>query len=169
MKALLLNGMMLFLLSLSSCGYHLVGHGGDAGAIPADVKTVNIVVQGDSQSLLSSFRQALASESFALTDSDDVEDAASHAVLRVTVMPLVFVPSAYDIAGVATQYRMTYSGSLLVQRDSELLWQSGRVQRAGNVYVSGGPASIEASRERLLRDLRQQWFTDALGRLRSGF
>jgi len=171
MKKLLLTTLMtaLLALSLSACGYNLVGHGGGSGAIPADVKTVSIAVYGDNQKVLSLFRQALASDSFTLTESSDVDDSESHAVLRINLAPLLFVPSAYDVAGVATQYRMTYAGALLVQRDGKQLWQSGRIQRTGSVYVTGGPASIEASRERLLRDLRKQWVSDALGRLRSGF
>jgi len=168
-KKILMFGLLSSGLMLSSCGYHLVGHGDGSGAIPADVRTVSIAVHGDQQKVSSMLRQALASESFALTESTDIDDTKSHAVLRVNVAPVLFVPSAYDVAGVATQYRMTYSGSLLVQRDGEQLWKSGLLQRSGTVYVAGGPASIEASRERLMRDLRKEWVSDALGRLRSGF
>ncbi|PJA33504.1 MAG: adenosylmethionine-8-amino-7-oxononanoate aminotransferase [Zetaproteobacteria bacterium CG_4_9_14_3_um_filter_53_7] len=169
MKKLLLTGLALLLLSLSGCGYHLVGHGSGAGAIPADVKTVTIAVNGDSQKVLSLLRQRLTSEAYALTDAADAIDEGTHAILRVNIAPLMFVPSAYDISGMATQYRMTYSGSLSVQRSGQNIWQSGNISQQGDVYESGGPASTEASKERLLRDLRQQWVTDALGRLRSGF
>ena len=171
MKKLLLTTLTVALLtlSLSACGYNLVGHGGGSGAIPADVKTVSLAVYGDNQKVLSLFRQGLVSDSFTLIESADVEDSKSHVVVRINLAQLLFVPSAYDIAGVATQYRMTYAGVVSVQRAEKQLWQSGRVQRTGSVYVTGGPASIEASRERLLRDLRKQWVSDALGRLRSGF
>jgi len=169
MKKLLLTALMMTLLSLNACSYHLVGHGEGSGAIPADVKTVTIAVNGDSHKVLSIFRQRLASEAFTLVDTADVAETEVHAFLRVNILPVAFVPSAYDVNGVASQYRMTYSGSLFVQRSGRNIWQSGTISQQGEVYEAGGPASIEASRERLLRDLRKQWVSDALGRLRSGF
>jgi len=104
-----------------------------------------------------------------MVEQQDVIDEKAHANLLVTIFPLGFNPSAYDAAGVATQYRMVYSGSLSLERGSGAIWQSGVMQRQGDVYVTGGPTSIEASRQRLLDDLREQWLQDALGRLRSGF
>ncbi|OIO70788.1 MAG: adenosylmethionine-8-amino-7-oxononanoate aminotransferase [Zetaproteobacteria bacterium CG1_02_53_45] len=169
MKKLLLTGVALLLLSLSGCAYHMVGHGNGSGAIPADVKTLTVAVNGDSQKVLSLFRKRLASEAYTLSDAADVVDEKTHAVLRVNIAPLTFVPAAYDVNGMATQYRMIYGGSLSVQRSGQNIWQSGNISQRGDVYASGGPASNEASKERLLRDLRQQWVTDALGRLRSGF
>ncbi|GAV19566.1 hypothetical protein MMIC_P0513 [Mariprofundus micogutta] len=169
MRHILLTAVLAMTLLLNGCGYHLVGHGESSGAIPADIKTVTINVSGDKQKALSIFRNRLSSESFALVDSAEVVDADAHAVLHVNIQPVAFVPSAYDAAGVATQYQMTYSGSLFVQRSGQRVWQSGILLQRGDVFVTGGPASIEASKERLLRDLRKQWVNDALGRLRSGF
>lgn len=156
-------------LLLASCGYHLVGQGGGSGAIPADVRTVSITVSGGDQKIMPQLRQRLDSSHYVVINRNDVTDAESHAVIRVTIAPVRFVPSAYDAAGVANQYSMVFSGSLAVERKGETIWQSGTIQQQGNVYVSGGPTSIEASRERLLKDLRKQWLQDAVGRLRSGF
>jgi len=160
--------LMLAMLVLSSCGYHLVGHGGGRGAIPADVQRVSIVGNVDS-ALLSLLKQRLASDQYSLVDAASVTDQAHHALLSVRMSPLVFVPSAYDLSGVATQYRMVFSGTLMLEQDGKTVWQSGVIQRQGDVYVSGGPASIEASRIRLLQDLQKQWVVDAVGRVRSGF
>jgi len=158
----------LLLLMLTSCGYHLVGHGGGTGAIPADVQTLSIAGNADG-SLLDMLRQRLKSERYQLVAAGSVNDAAHHALLHVQLAPLSFVPSAYDVTGIATQYRMTFSGSLMLEQDGKTLWQSGRIQRQGDVYISGGPASIDASRTRLLNDLQRQWVSDAVGRVRSGF
>jgi len=160
--------VMVALLLLSSCGYHLVGHGGGAGAIPADVHTVTITGNAEAQ-LLSMLRQRLTSERYQLIDSAPGADTAHHALLHVRIDPLAFVPSAYDLSGVATQYRMIFTGSLMLEQDGKTLWQSGPIQRQGDVYVSGGPASIDASRTRLLSDLQKQWVSDAVGRVHSGF
>lgn len=156
-------------LPLASCGYHLVGQGGGSGAIPADVRTVDIVVSGNDRQMLSQLRQRLVSGHYTLVDRSDVSETENHATIRVTIAPVSFVPSAYDASGVASQYGMVFSGSLLVERMGETIWQSGVIQQQGTVYISGGPTSIEASRERLLKDLRKQWLQDAAGRLRSGF
>jgi outer membrane lipopolysaccharide assembly protein LptE/RlpB len=157
------------LMLLTSCGYHLVGHGDGTGVIPADVRTLSIVGSGEAQQLLAPLRQRLSSESFSLIDHDDLTDEEHHATLRLHLSPPAYNPSAYDVAGVAIQYTMVVSGSLQVDRRGEIIWQSGTIQRRGDVYVAGDPTSIEASRERLLRDLRKQWLQDAIGRLRSGF
>ncbi|PIP02832.1 MAG: adenosylmethionine-8-amino-7-oxononanoate aminotransferase, partial [Zetaproteobacteria bacterium CG23_combo_of_CG06-09_8_20_14_all_54_7] len=155
--------VMVALMLLSSCGYHLVGHGEGTGAIPADVHTVTITGNADAR-LLSMLRQRLVSQRYQLIDGGAIADTAHHALLHVQLNPLAFVPSAYDLSGVATQYRMTFTGSLMLEQDGKTLWQSGPIQRQGDVYVSGGPASIDASRTRLLSDLQKQWVSDAVGR-----
>ncbi len=165
MKNLFLPVLML----LTSCGYHLVGHGNDVGAIPADVRTLSVVASGESQQILTLLRRHLNSESYSLIEHGDSTDEEHHALLRLQVYPVSFNPSAYDVAGVAVQYRMVLSGSLQVERMGEIIWQSGPIQRLGDIFVAGDPTSIEASRERLIRDLRKQWLQDAMGRLRSGF
>jgi len=165
---------MLLLCLLSSCGYHLVGHGDGAGsAVPADVTLLGLA--GNAKpALLSSLRQRLRSDHYAIVDGNGVEankteNEDNFAMLYISIAPLVFTPSTYDAAGLATQYRMVFSGSLLIERQGETIWQSGLIQRQGDVFVSAEPTSIEASRERLLRDLRKQWLSDAIGRIRSGF
>jgi len=160
----------LFLL-LTSCGYHLVGSGGGAGAIPADVQTVAIIGNADAP-VLSMLRQRLSSEHYRLIDGLEgaaIADMTHHALLHVQISPLAFVPSAYDVAGIATQYQMIFAGTLMLEQDGKTLWQSGPIQRQGDVYVTGGPTSIDASRTRLLNDLQQQWVSDAVGRISSGF
>ena len=154
---------------LTSCGYHLVGHGGGSGAIPADVQTVSISVSSNDPKVASQLRRRLTSAHYAVIDAKNITAPGSHAVIRVNLAPVSFAPSAYDASGVASQYGMVFSGSLAVDRNGKTIWQSGTIQAQGSVYVSGGPASIEASRNRLLQDLRQDWIQDAVGRLRSGF
>jgi len=161
--------LLPLLMLLTACGYHLVGQGGDAGAIPADVHTLSIAGSGEVQQMLAPLRQRLRSDRYSLVDHGNIIDEEHHATIRLHVAPVVFNPSAYDAAGIATQYRMVFSGSLQVVRTDKIIWQSGTVQRLGDVYVTGDPTSIEASRERLLRDLRKQWLQDVMGRLRSGF
>ncbi|MDQ6993021.1 MAG: adenosylmethionine-8-amino-7-oxononanoate aminotransferase [Mariprofundus sp.] len=156
------------LLMLSSCGYHLVGQGG-ASAIPAEVHSLSIVGNADA-SLVALLRPRLTSTDYQLlNEADSVLDLHHHALLHLQMSGLDFRPSAYDLSGIASQYRMVVAGRLMLEMDGKTLWQSGSLQRQGDIYVTGGPASIEASRSRLLRDLQKQWVSDAIGRLRSGF
>jgi len=160
---------LLLALSLGSCGYHLVGHGdGTGGAIPADVKAISLVGNADA-ALLSQLRQHLQSDRYAIIDAKDIDNLATHAMLHINISPLRFTPSTYDASGIATQYRMIYTGSLMLVKEGKTIWQSGAISSQGDVYVAGGPTSIEASRERLLQDLHKQWLSDAVGRIRSGF
>jgi len=176
MKRSLSRGLMAVLLALAlhGCGYHLVGHGdSSSGAIPADVKLLSLA--GNAQpAILLALRQRLHSDRYAIVDSNGIEanktaNEATFAMLHINTAPLQFTPSTFDAAGLATQYRMIISGSLLLERQGETIWQSGTIQRQGDVFVSAEPTSIDASRKRLLRDLRKQWVSDAVGRIRSGF
>ncbi len=160
--------LLASLLMLNSCGYHLAGHGNTVGAIAADVRTVSIVGNAE-KNLLVRFRQQLHSDAYSIVTDGDVADPEHHAVVHVNVPAPSFTPSAFSSAGVATQYRMILTGSVDVARQGKTVWQSGNIQRRGDVFVTGGPTSIEASRERLLKDLSKQWLNDAVSRLRSGF
>ncbi len=153
---------------LSGCAYHLVGHGDGSSAIPVDVKTVSITGNANA-ALLSQFRQRLHSGQYVIIDAGSVIDRSRHASVFITMTPLVFTPSTFDINGAATQYRMTLAGSISIENNNKAVWQSGLIQRQGDVFVTGGPTSIEASRQRLQADLSKQWLSDAIGRIHSGF
>lgn len=159
---------LLLMLLATGCGYHLVGHGGGQGAIPADVETLTITGNAEPKLLLR-MRQQLQSKRYRIVDSAPETDAEHHATLIVRLTTPRFTPSAYDRSGIATQYRMLVSGTLQVERGGETIWQSGAIQRQGDVFVTGGPTSIEASRKRLQEDLTRTWLNDATGRIRSGF
>ncbi len=165
---------VLLALLLNGCGYHLVGHGdGVGGAIPNDVQMLSLAGNAKPE-LLAQLRQRLQSDRYAIVDANGEEankpeNAASFVMLQVNMQPLIFTPSTFDASGIATQYRMIISGSLLLERQGETIWRSGLIQRQGDVFVSAEPTAIEASRERLLKDLSRQWLSDAVGRIRSGF
>jgi len=168
MKRLLLSGSFSILLLLSGCAYHLVGHGSSVGTIPADVTSISIGGHIDNNLLLK-FRQRLHSDAYSIVNRGDVTDQQHHATVDIQLPAPNFVPSAYSTNGVATQYRMSLSGSVSITRQGKSIWQSGAIQRQGDVFVTGGPTSIESSRQRLLEDLGKQWVDDAVGRIRSGF
>ena len=158
---------------LTSCGYHLVGHGNGAGVIPADVETVSLQATNEAaKSLLVELKRRISNrseEGYLLVEADKVEDAEAHAAIRLEQASEQFVPSAYDASGVATQYRLTISGNILVYRSGKLLWKSGVISESGEVFVVGGPPGAEAARNRIQRDLRAQWASRAWSRLSSGF
>lgn len=158
-------------LMLSGCGYHLVGQGDGSGAIPADVVTVSIRSSGSTAQALASRlkRQLESGASYSFVDAGSVSDAATHAEIRIENASESFVPSAYDRSGIASQYRMTLHAGIRVFRSGEAIWDSGVLSFAGDVYVAGGPAGIEASRERIRADLQKEWVRSAAGRIRSGF
>lgn len=153
---------MLMLLP-AACGYHLVGHGEGTGAIPADVHAITLAVSDESRPYLPLLRDRLQRAGY------DLEPARSDAILRVMHEPESFVPSAYDRSGVATQYHMAVTGSLILERNGRAIWQSGNITVQDDIYVTAGPASIEASRQRLAGDLRREWVRQAWSRLQSGF
>ncbi len=172
MNALLRALLLTTLLLPAGCGYHLVGQGSEIGAIPADVRSIS--VSGNANpALLNALRQRLRSSRYTVVDraadGGSGADSQQHATIYVNIGPARFTPSAFDRNGIATQYRMALSGSIRVEHNGDTLWQSGQILHQGDVFVTGGPTSIEASRQRLQQDLGKQWLNDAVGRLRSGF
>jgi len=162
--------ILLPALLLSACGYHLVGHGEGRGAIPENVHSLSIVAEGEGNQLLTGLRERLSSAELTVDlNLKNLTEAPNHARLIVQVAPASFSPSAFDAAGIASQYRMVYRGALTLDHNGKTIWQSGNLVEQGEVYVTGDPTSIEASREQLLRGLRKQWLQTAVSRLRSGF
>jgi len=112
---------VLLALLLNGCGYHLVGHGdGVGGAIPNDVQMLSLAGNAKPE-LLAQLRQRLQSDRYAIVDANGEEankpeNAASFVMLQVNMQPLIFTPSTFDASGIATQYRMIISGSLLLEQ-----------------------------------------------------
>jgi len=162
---------LLLVVLLTSCGYRLVGQGGDTGVIPAEVTTLS--VQGSNavaRGLAPGLRQQLArSERYRVVYGKEAVDDAAHALLRIDRASESFVPSSYDASGIATQYRMQLSAAVRIYRTGKLFWESGAISVAGDVFVAGGPASIESSRERIRQDLQKEWVQKVMARIRSGF
>ena len=158
---------------LTSCGYHLVGHGDGTGVIPADVKTVSLQATNETaETLMPELKRHFLTKSdrgYELVDIGKAQDSEAHAAVRLEQASERFVPIAYDTTGVATQYRLIISGNIRIYRSSKLLWESGAISESGDVFVTGGPAGVEASRSRIQRDLRKQWAIRAWNRLSSGF
>jgi len=159
------------MLSLSACGYHLVGQGGE-GVIPEDATQVIVSASGNAGQLLSAFRQKIAQSSDVpvVNAKDARNDATGNSVeIRLEHSSESMNASAFDAAGIANQYRVTISASLYVSQSGKELWRSGNISVSGDVFATGGVVAIEAQKQRVAKDLRAEWVQKALGRLRSGF
>ncbi|HKI59995.1 MAG TPA: LptE family protein [Mariprofundaceae bacterium] len=160
-------------LLLTSCGYHLVGHGDGSGVIPEDVMTVSIKATGEAAQQMGSLlkRQMAGNDRYKVVAvaAADLPDELTHAEMRIEQASESFVPSAYDQSGLATQYRMTIRGNVRLFRQDQKLWESGVITKSGDVFVSGGPTGIESSRKRIREDLQKEWAYAAWGRINSGF
>lgn len=164
--------LILLLLVLGGCGYHLAGHG-DGGVIGSDIRTVSVQGFGVSDQLQIAFKNQLSrsygAQLTVISPSQEIEDEDRHMQIRLEQGGEAFVPSAYDTSGVATQYRLTVGANVRLYQGGKVIWESGVIQAAGDVYAVGGPSGIEASKSRLLRDLHKQWAVRAVQQLRSGF
>jgi outer membrane lipopolysaccharide assembly protein LptE/RlpB len=167
------NLLVITSLMLVSCGYHLMDRSDGAGVIPADVKTVSLQATNETaETLMPQLKRHFLTKSdkgYELVDVGKTQDPEAHAAIRLEQASERFVPSAYDTTGVATQYRLIISGNIRIYRSGKLLWESGAISESGDVFVTGGPVGVEASRSRIQRDLRKQWATRAWKRLSSGF
>ena len=159
------------LLLLSSCGYHLAGHGDSGGVIPEDILTLSVEANSDTgRQMMVLLKQQLAgSDRYKVVSGKDVPDELVHAEMRIEQASESFVPSAYDQSGLATQYRMTIQANVRLFRQQEKLWESGIVTKSDNVFVAGGPTGIESSRKRIREDLQKEWSYTVWDRINSGF
>jgi len=157
----------LFYLALclcSACSYHIVGQ--NRGVIPESVQSVSL--HASSQAALQMQPQLLRYFSERSHDYQWVEDNAQ-AQMQFLTFQEIFVPIAYDISGIATSYRLTLRGSLELWHEERALWRSGNIQVQDDVFVLGGPANVDASRQRVRDELERQWMIEAWLRVSSGF
>jgi outer membrane lipopolysaccharide assembly protein LptE/RlpB len=160
-------GPLTFLAAvfLVSCGYHLAGQ--SEGVIPPDVHSLTIIAEGeDARPMIPVFHRHLLAKG---REYRIVENAGADAELRIGRVRESFRPVAFDVTGIAIAYNYTLRAELALWRAGKRLWSSGLIQVQGDVFAEGGPASIEASRERVTEDLRKQWAREAWSRLSSGF
>ena len=157
--------LLVLLLGLlpAACGYHLAGHG--KGVLPEDVKVISLHGAGVPHYLIAALRQRLEASGYRLTEAQQEAEAE----IRLQQDHVKYRPSAFDRAGIAVQYTMNIRGHMTVLVHGQETWDSGIVSLSGDVFVSGGPASIEASRNRLEQDLQRQWLQQVWSRFRSGF
>jgi len=165
------SAIVAVLLLLSSCGYHLVGHGDGGGVIPEDILTLSVEANSEvgRQMVVLLKRQLAGGDRYKVVASKDVPDELVHAEMRIEQALESFVPSAYDQSGQATQYRMTIRANVRLFRQNAKLWESGIVSKSEDVFVIGGPTGIESSRKRIREDLQKEWVYTVWGRINSGF
>ncbi len=163
MKRTVLVAASCLTLILGACGYHLAGRG--RGAVPEDVHIVRVTGAKTSHGLLSAFRRYVSNHA----DGFTVGKKGASAELRMGTISESFAPVTFNASGVAVSYRLSRSGSISLWRKDVRLWDSGPISAQGVVYAVGGPSSIEASKNRLRRDLDRQWIRKAWMSLSSGF
>jgi len=159
--AIVLAAMIL----LGSCGYHLAGKSGIV--ISPDVQSLAILAEGrGARKMVPVLHRHLLEQG---TSHTLVQPGSADAELRIGNVSETFQQVGFDAAGIAIAYRSILSGELSLWREGNLLRTSGIIQVQDDVFSEGSPTSIEASRERVLDDLRRRWVAEAWLRLSSGF
>lgn len=155
---------LIVCLFLVSCGYHLAGYG--RGVMPADVSILK-VTGGGAGAFLSAWRQYVSdhAQGYVVGEGEGQADAE----LRMGALSESFNAVSFDASGIAITYRLSRSRSLSLWRKDVQIWSSGPIFVRGDVYAVGGPTSIDASKDRLRRDLDKQWMSEAWMKLSSGF
>ncbi len=156
--------VLIACMFLASCGYHLAGHG--RGVMPADVNIVNVTgTETSPHGILSEWRQYVSDHAQGYVVGSENADAE----MRLGALSESFNAVSYDAAGVAITYRLSRSRNISLWRKGVQVWSSGAISVQGDVYAVGGPTSIEASKDRLRKDLDKQWMREAWLKLASGF
>jgi len=154
---------------MTSCGYHLVGHG-TMTVIPEGVTTASLeAMQGGNAKNLLTELQYQWQQKTDLPALVKEKVGAEHVTLRIENASASFAPAAFDASGLAIQYRVRISAVLNMYQHDELIWGSGAVLESADIFEASDPSFTEAERTRLTEQLNQEWAKDALTRLRSGF
>jgi len=158
---------VLFLMLLpGGCGYHLAG--GPPAALPQDVQSLIIIQVGDEAGEVSGeIRRELQLRAAHVRLVQPGDDA--RAELRIGPLTSTYRPVAYDAEGIATAFKAALSGGIGLWRDGVSIWSAGEISMQEDVFAVGGPASIEASKTRVLESLRSRWSEEAMQRFISGF
>jgi len=147
----------ILLLALTSCGYHLVGQG--EGVIPKSATQLWVVSVGggDANRLLPILvrRSLLQREHLTWVSDDNISDTTVE--IRLENMSEALVATAFDAAGLASQYRLTVSGSARMVYRGKEVWHSDAIAVGGDIFAAGGVVAIESQRAEMGQRLRQQW------------
>jgi len=155
---------LIVCLFLVSCGYHLAGYG--RGVMPTGVSILKVTGTGAStHAFLSEWRQYVSDHAQGYVVGEDNADAE----LRLGALSESFSAVSFDASGIGVTYQLLRSRSLSLWRKDVQIWSSGAIFVKGDVYAVGGPTSIEASKDRLRRDLDKRWMSEAWMKLSSGF
>jgi len=162
---------LLFIASLmlTSCGYHLVGHG-TATVIPEGVITATLEANqnGVDRNLLAELKYQWQQKDNLPTLADEGM-GEEHITLRIEKVKVSFTPAAFDASGLAIQYRLSIGGMLSMYQQDTLIWGSGEILESADIFEGSDPSVTEAERNKWTEQLTQEWAKDALSRLRSGF
>jgi len=156
-------------LYLNACGYHLVGQGKSL-VMPASVVSASLESTSNQEGkpLLRELRILWEKNEY-LPPLQDEEFSQKHVVMRVEQSSQSFHAIAFDASGIALQYRLQLSASLNMYQEGNLIWQSGLVSVAANMYEASDPSVVEAEKTKLTAQLQQQWANQVMASLQSGF
>lgn len=156
--------VLAMVLLCGACSYHIVGQ--ERGVIPSDADTVSLHATSASTQAM---YQPLLTYFQARSHGYQWQESEGQAQMQFLSFQESFVPVAYDAAGIATSYRLNLSGSLELWYEEKSIWRSGTVTVYDDVFVLGGPASVDASRQRVREELDRQWMIEIWLRISSGF
>ena len=158
---------LLLCLFLSSCGYHLVGQGGNSDVIAAGSEVYLLSTGENDTSWLLAIRETL-NQRYHIVDEPQ---QASTQVYRIRILhpSEQLIPVAYDASGIAVQYQLRLAAAVLIQQQGKDIWSSGVITVSGDVFAAGDPADILSQQNKLVTDLRESWAASVRTRMRSGF
>jgi len=150
-----------FVFVLAGCGYRFVGEAGNGRpvALPAGEDALALEAEGD---LSAFFRLRLNAAGVQVRS-----DAA--VVLRVEGPRFSFAAASFDASGAPLQYRLRATGRLVLEREGEVIWQSGVIAVEDWIAARSDPGVLEAARRDHERLLRQRWLNQAWARFAAGW
>ena len=139
--------MLILLLVLAGCGYHLVG---DASGLPTDIQSLSVgtfVNKSHEYGLERTLAFALERE-IHVRQRYRVQEGAADAVLSGTIRDVHTHPLAYDANDRAVQYEITMIVDLRLtsQTDGHTLWQVSGL-RETDQYSTNAQVEVTSSSE----------------------
>lgn len=171
MKKILALIMLMVLMSLCGCGYHLPGRGGN---LPDDIKTVMIepIINKTAEPFIETRLTNELRDQFARRQVVDVvsDSGQADALLSASIVSYTSNAISYNKDDNITEYRVTIQldGKLARSGDEEVLWQ-GTVQWHEEFFASADRAEQDYRESEAQQKATQRLAEEVYNRITDNF
>lgn len=162
---------VLFLLIISSCGYHFAGM---TSELPSHIKgiAIPILVNGTTEPLIEITVTNKIIQTFIADGRLRVLDSSkADAVLKGRITAFSLTTLSFDKNNSVLEYRVTIQCELTFEdvKDRKIIWKDSAVSQSADYKVSSNVSATKAAKDRAIEEASKRLATDLVTRIFEGF